>query len=481
MRLPRAMGLSTTLSIIKDNSMKKKKSKKWKKKDPTKRSTVFNLSCNDDVYEKVLTSIRFHRAIVRKIYTTYTIAAMAGSEFKWEKDKFTVEQKGTEKILEHLFNGKKDDNPPMYQIRPWVREELAPTWFSHTWDSARTCAVKSWTAKDPEITNVSRGWLVTQGARQIARFNHIGIELPVMSSRPQLQGHSLILKWDKEIGPVEFRVGRLEGSRFQVWEALRDKREGWILGTIFLNEHEGKIKATITYTKPLKSADVDPSQVLDVEFTDDPANFITCYTKSNVFKADKISVEEAVGWLQAVQISSQKQSAERKAVGNPYKRWGSKKLWKGSIQRLKRVTLRRTNGQQTRSHLWTRRIVEHALRARCGVIHVLNMPEKTLFGHPWAWSQFQNFLDYKAAEQGIRLVVDYQRNEKDPEYCPKCGGAFIPVDNRQKYDRPACRCGDHNSRKRYFPNFGKHTKAKYTNRVAKVSLREFRKEVSEAI
>jgi hypothetical protein len=396
--------------------------KKDKKNMPTKKAgkTVdsLNRSLKIDLalpeqskhlYKPILNSIRKYRATARKLFTACAMAEMAGASIVLEKNKkgeddikIKPDNEASKLILANSFG--MDGKAHLYQLRSFVREELAPEWHSFVWDSLRQDVSSRWTSPDPEFSKAKRGWLVTQGARALARFMHIGIGFPIATGRPKMDSHKLSLKWDETIGAVDFIIPRLDGSSYYVWKCIRDGEEGWKPGTVYLNERDGKLFAVLSYSCPLKKADIDLKKELTVEFTEDRNTFITIHG-SEAFSGDVLSAEEAIGWLSELLQISEGYKVRISAAGNPHKKWGDRKAHEALVKRLNNVTERRTNGQKTRNHLWTRRIVENAIRTGCGTVVVINFPEREFFGHPWSWFQFETFLNYKMTEIGGKLIV----------------------------------------------------------------------------
>ena len=88
-------------------------------------------------------------------------------------------------------------------------------------------------------------------------FMHRGIGFPVATARPKLEKSRIQLKWDHDLGEMEFTVPSMDTGRYWVWKQLYEKKDGWQLGTLYLSEREGKIFATATYSRPLQTAEVD--------------------------------------------------------------------------------------------------------------------------------------------------------------------------------------------------------------------------------
>ena len=210
-----------------------------------------------------------------------------------------------------------------YPCRKWVLQTLAPTWYSFVWDSLRRDVSDRWRAKDPEFTKASRGWLILQGKRLIALFRRRGIGMPRLTARPKLEGRSLVLKWDREIGKVELKLKKVDSGR---WFAWRNIQEGnWSLGTMYLNEREGKLRVTITYERPDQLADLDPELAMTVRLPDATSPDIRL---EGLRQPVVLSVAGASSVLDRLRIQMVARERVKAASGSPVKQWGSKKLFR---------------------------------------------------------------------------------------------------------------------------------------------------------
>jgi transposase len=367
--------------------------------ETVKRSTKFEVFVTEK-YKDIIGSIRLYRALCRKAFTACAMAEMAGASISVKDDDLVVSPNGeaSKNILKEAFG--KDGKSHLYQLRTWIKSEEAPSLMSFVWDSLRKDVSSLWLARDPKI-KATRGWLVLQGARGMALFQRRGIAFPSQQN-PKLNQHNLTLKWDSVIGPVEFSLKKLDGGRYHVWKGLRDSLPDWKLNTLYLSEFNGKIFVTISYDCPIIKKDLDKSNVMEVVFSEDKENFITMKGPSN-FDGELISAEEAMGILEQIKIRHDRWEKRRIAIGNPRRTWGSKKIWRATQEVVTKNSEHRTAVVQTRNHLWTRRIVDTAIRWNCGTIAIEKMPEG-LFGEPWQWAQFKTFLKYKAEEIGVEFV-----------------------------------------------------------------------------
>lgn len=388
------------------------------------RSTTFDLLAPEGTRQVILNSIRAYRAACRQAFAALSLAAVAGAEIEMTDDALSVKP-GNDAAAAILAAsvGKADVTKVAgargagttytlaggktlgYDLRSWVLEQLIPGHMSFVWDSLRRDIATAWKAKDPEFTRASRGWLVLQGARNLSQFNYRGIGFPVLTARPKLEGHTLTLKWNHDIGQVDFKfLKKLDGGRYYVWKCLRDGEDGWKLGTVYLNERDGRLFATLTHERPARTAEVEPGRVCHLKFGDSIENFLIISGPDGAASFDTISAADAVGSLTDHKARRAALELRKAACGNPKRPWGHRKGWLANQDVLSRATRQRENLQKHTNHAWTRRVVTRAVSWRCGIVQVYAFPEG-LFTHDWRWSQFESFLRYKCGERGITLIL----------------------------------------------------------------------------
>ena len=159
----------------------------------------------------------------------------------------------------------------------------------------------------------------------------------------------------------------------------------------------------MSYHMPDKKLELDSTKALKIEFTEDPANYITMSSDNDPLRANRISITETTNWLDHLNILREKYESQRSSIGSLHRHWVKPSIQDALKQKLNNVTQTRTNGQQTRNHLWTRNIIDHAIKLNCGLIEIHKLPEKDVFGRSWAWSQFKQFLSYKAEDVGAKV------------------------------------------------------------------------------
>lgn len=388
------------------------------------RSVSIDLFVPDEQRQSVLNSVRHYRLCCRDVYAALLLAQTAGAEIEDIEGAMRLKPQSDQAKLAlaaalgvaRITPGDREKgngqsftvnvgSAMAYECRAWVLQQLFPTAMSFVWDSLRRDVVTVWTSRDPEHTQATRGWLALQGARGVAQFQRRGIGFPTATARPKLAGNTLTLKWDRELGAVEFRIPRLDGGRYYVWRALRDGDEGWKLGTVYLGERDGKLYAVLSHDRPAQAASVDAERVCTVRFGDTQEGFLRIVGPDGAQTYDSISAESAVAAMERLRVHRDKQEKRRAACGNPRRPWGHRKGWLANQDVLTRCTLQRDRLQKDVNHCWSRWAVSRAVSWRCGKLVVEAMPAD-LFGHSWSWAtQFRMFLAYKAEEVGIELVL----------------------------------------------------------------------------
>ena len=362
------------------------------------RSIKLDVFVDKDKYQPILSSIRKYRAVARQMFATTALAEISGGDVDASTGTLHPSNERSKKFLELAFE--KAGKAHLYEMRDLVRSDLAPEFLSFVWDSLRTTVSQRWIARDPLI-KATRGWLIDQGARSLGYFRGIGIGFPQATSHPEIDGHVIRLKWSHEIGSVEFKIGKLDGGRYVHFKRLRDHLDDYQPGTFYLSERDGHIFVVITYSKPLIPKKLDEKTELHVKFTTDPDKFIIIGSENNI-----ISAREVLGWLNEIKNASGAMQARLSACGSPRQPWGNRRAFTAVSERLNNVTQRRLHGEQVHNHLWSRRIIDQAVRDEAGIVRVFDFPEKEIFGHPWNFSQLKQFLEYKTTEIGGKIVFD---------------------------------------------------------------------------
>lgn len=405
------------------------------------RSVTFDLLLPQETQERkpaIIASIRAYRAALRHCYGLLALAQSAGSELQWSEDDCRVKPGNHgARLIAALATGQstpiiEEPAEPAERVRGEgdtyrvqlgrgavyeLRAEIArllPSAMSFVLDSARRDLRTAWTSRDPQFGNASRGWLTLQGSRDWSRFCRRGIGLPRATARPKLHDYRLGLKWDRAIGEIEFKLPSLDASRRSVWRSLADGDDGWTLGTIYLTERDGDLKATVSYHAPRQAVEVDPARTLKVVVREEGDTLLSLSGPDGIATIDAIDRCEVRAFLQHQLARRIELEKRRGATGNPRRPWGYRKGFEVAQETLSRATLQRERGATERNHAWSRRIATRAHAWRCGVVEVGGFPSRSFSGgspvgcigdHPWSWSQFELFLRYKLEEIGSALIV----------------------------------------------------------------------------
>ncbi len=386
--------------------------------DTISRSLTLDVFCADeDQYRPVRDSIARYRAGCRQMFAVLGLAQAAGAKLKEHAEgvRVTPDGKASKLACAAVLKGARIEKGEKvrgqgqayqvhigvgacYEMRQYFLTELYPDALSFVWDSARRQVWTRWTAKDPEFTRAGRGWLVLQGARGLAWFRGVGIELPQATARPSLEKHSLRLSWDKTIGPVELHIGKLDPGRWYTWRQVLDGT--WPAGTVTLNERDGRLRVSVSYHRSIDPEVLDVERVLRVHVTE-AGDALALVGPDGETTYDRISLEDASGMLKRLAAQRSVWEGRRGAAGSPHRPWGNKKAWKATQKHLDRVTLLRERYVTDCNHAWSRRLASRAVSWRCGMVEVT---PSEIGGATWAWDQFRQFAKYKLHEVGAALA-----------------------------------------------------------------------------
>lgn len=315
------------------------------------------------------------------------------------KKEAKIKDLAPEKPFEPSGEKKKvQDASPMYALRDQIKT-MAPEYKGFVFDSMRKQSWERWIAKDPQFTNCTRGFLMLNFSRELVRFKSVGIEFPVLTAKPVLDGRKIGLFWDTNLGRVEFELPNLDNARWITFCRIRDGQSK--LGTVVLSEKEGKIRIGITYSIESLHAEVDSDRHLDVKFEEDKLAIVG---PDGTDTCEFISYEEAVAWLARVRKVRDIWQNRQKCAGSKRRHWGARKIFVDCQEKVSRNTDRRTNGVKYRNHHWSRLVIDRARKWRCGSIRITTPEKSEICGHPWAMDQFKQFVKYKANLYGIELV-----------------------------------------------------------------------------
>lgn len=362
-----------------------------------------------EVKKAVRSSIKLYRSTAARVFSALALSEFAGSELQ-DKDgdiRLKPVSKHARAIL--TLTMRKYGKALAYSCRQWVLDEIAPTWKSFVWDSLRRDVSTAWRSHDPEFPKVTRGWLILQAGRGLAQFRRRGIGFPAMVGKAKIAGRAITMEWDREIGPVQFRVpNKMDSGSWAVWRRIESGE--WPVGTVYLTERDGKLRLHATYRRPSKPQEVDASSVLEVKLPDESSPDIRLVDGEEVVVIQTAGAYAVLGRLRS-QMS--KLEDERGSAGSPVRQWGTRKIFKGAQNKVHRITNRRTLSCADWNHQWSRRIAGEAVRRKCGIVKI---PSKggNIRDETWPWNQLVEDCKYKVKMVGVKLeVVKIEEEEKE--------------------------------------------------------------------
>ena len=186
---------------------------------------------------------------------------------------------------------------------------------------------------------------------------------------------------------------KIDKSRWSIW--TRIVSGNLKIGTISLNERDGKLKLSIPYYVEPRGT-LDDSRTLEVAFNSEQDEFIKCIIREgqkgfsvDLARREKLSCLEALASLDRLSAQRDKHDKRRRSCGN------KGKAYRSATEKLGRITKQRTNTTEYWNHLWSKIVTKIAERWDCGKIQVFDIP-KDLFGRSWPWASFVSKLQYKA-------------------------------------------------------------------------------------
>lgn len=381
------------------------------------RSKMYDAVCvGDENYPKVIEAIRRYRWVCRHIAAIACTVEAACSEAVTSEDGFLKINMGHEeskKILAHIF--KKQGKAYIYELRDYVKT-LLPEWKSCMVDGVLRNVASALMAKDAEKNNARRNFLVTVGMRTAPGFRFSEMPIPNKDASISTEKNGVRLKWNFDVDKVEFRwLGarkksggrKLDPGRSYTWHKLSTKE--WKMGSVYLNERDGKLKVRVTYHEPERQSVVDESRVLEVAY--DPDNkdkFLSIKlvkggkTLLDDIKHRELSALAALDRIDDLETRARSTLYKRSACGSKVGGSGLKSAARHYDGRRERITKQRTNVVKNWNHLWSSRIILLCKNNRAGSLVVSGLPAK-LFERPWQWFQFKEFVKYKAKADGIKV------------------------------------------------------------------------------
>ena len=332
------------------------------------------------------------------------------------------------KLLEFAFG--KDSVLLGEGMIDWVKS-LYPQGYRNDLPEAAMASVRSaWLAKDTKQPKMKRGYAAQQGASSVPAL--MRIPLPFRPGRAyEIYPHEVKLSW-KSGEWVNLNVPKLEPHQWIVWEKVCSGE--WPAGAVALRvDEEGDFRLDVPYKRPRSIArDVSPDRRCEVDITSNPEEALRMGVTKGHERVlddklhDEISAEAALEILDRKAVQQDKIERMRGSCGSRWERKigsGNPAAFDAISARGRRIAKERATACKVWCRTWVARIVNDALRWRCGEIEVKNLPKKVrddpksggLCMRTWPWSEFMGFLKQRCYYSGIKLIGDDVEEEGEAE------------------------------------------------------------------
>lgn len=202
-------------------------------------------------------------------------------------------------------------------------------------------------------------------------------------------------------------------------------------------ENRRKWFFNLTYTfESEKVQTLDPNRIMGID--------VGVKVPAMLAISDNKWYKQPVGDAKEISDFQNQMKARYRRLQQSRKWCGDGSIGHGTKTRLKpldKLSGKIKNFKDTKNHLWSRYIVDEAVKHNCGVIQMEDLSgiaEENTFLKTWTYYDLQQKIEYKAKEKGIGVVkVDpYKTSQR----CSCCG--HIAKENRQVQDKFECvNCG----------------------------------------
>lgn len=223
----------------------------------------------------------------------------------------------------------------------------------------------------------------------------------------------------------------------------------------------------LAYTFEQEKKELDTDKIMGIDIgVNIPA--MLAINEDNHYRRSVGDAQEVNDFVK--QMNSRRRRLQKKLADSGTGRRGHGR--KTFLKPLDKLGNKVSNFKETKNHIWSRTIVNEAIKNNCGTIQMEDLSgisENNTFLKNWTFYSLQQKIKYKAEEVGIKVVFI------DPKYtssrCNKCGHIHRSVD-KQKW-RP--------SQEQFFcQSCGHQTNADY-NAAKNISTKDIDKTISKDI
>lgn len=430
-----------------------------KKPDGDQRAMSVDGVILNDQYDRAKEVVRMYRLLSRNMDSLALIFDSATSEPIYEKkdehaDVRLAEDRDLSKAVaiawaDYINERKKrkgsgceipGGNGYRYEYRQYwttvvdrIHAAGGPYFGTNMWDSMRKQLISIRTTKMVDYGETPREWLINQGVLDPLRLTNLGVKFLNNSITKDERGWVVRLQYGTKHDYLEFLLHgetvqngktytpRLTKRDISILKHIVKGTPGWGQQTITLNMKHSKSRGPkfwlhIPYRKPAREV-IPGSAVCEVTFekiagvdlprgkndtgTDDDKTFVIHVSTDSWAK--HLPVDGVLSNLRNRQARKRLLERERDC-----RRRLPKKFLRPIRDTLAGMTKSRLNLARHMNHNWASSVVRMARSGRCGIIKIFNTPSTGLLldnSIPWVWSQFVEFVKYKAKEWKIEVEV----------------------------------------------------------------------------
>jgi hypothetical protein len=349
-----------------------------------------------------------YRCAVRKAGAAIDMAVSAGAQIRERKGKIELKPMRDEakKILALAFGFDKEVKSFGRELFPTLKEML-PSFCGATQDCAFNQIIDAWRSKDPSATSCTREFLTLQGDRKAPAF--FNATIGIRKGSVDFGAHKIGLRILADGEALELALGTLDGGRWSIWRRIVSG-EIECCDPVRMQYRNDRLTLLVPYKVREERAELDEGRCLEVCPTDRAGEDLVLRireghaTQVDGRKSEALDATAMIASLDRISAQFAGLEAQRRACGSRSERHrgsGHGKAWRSCVERGNGLAMHRKNVLRSWVHVWSHRVVETAVRWRCGRILLFVPRDSFLRGRSFPWADLVLKLQYKARSVGI--------------------------------------------------------------------------------
>lgn len=203
-----------------------------------------------------------------------------------------------------------------------------------------------------------------------------------------------------------------------------------------ISKVKNKFYFILTYQLDQKEVELDPEKIMGVDIgVNVPA--VLAINEDEWYRSFVGDGDEIRRFTKMISDRRRRMQKSLRVTGQGNSGRGRKK----KLQKLDEIGRKIHNFKETKNHIWSRHIVNEAVKNGCGTIQMEDLSgvtENNTFLKDWTFYSLQSKIEQKAKEYGIKVVK--VKPKFTSQRCSKCG--CIDKSNRETQERFKCSvCG----------------------------------------